>query len=53
MRVAFYGLRGITVGANAERILPINFKQVGRLVEDVGDCLVIHMLKINKNGKQG
>ena len=53
MCVAFDGLRGIAVGANAERILPINFEQVGRLVEDVGDCLVIHMLKINKNGEQG
>ena len=51
--MAFDGLRGIAVGANAERILPINFQQVGRLVEDVGDRLVIHMLKINKNAEQG
>ena len=53
MRVAFDGLRGIAIGANAERILPINFEQVGRLVQNVGDRLVIHMLKINKNGERG
>ena len=53
MRVAFDGLRGIAVGANAERILPVDFEQVGGLVENVGDRLVIHMLKINKNGEQG
>jgi hypothetical protein len=42
MRVAFDRLRGIAVGANAERILPIDFEQVGRFVQDVGDRLVIH-----------
>src|ERR1035441_9177361 len=40
--VIFYSLCGIAVGTDAERILPINFEQVGSFVENVGDGLVVH-----------
>ena len=42
LRQVFDGLRGVPIGANAERILPIDFEQVGSFVQQVGDGLVIH-----------
>jgi hypothetical protein len=39
------GLCGVAIGADAEGILPVDFEQVGSLVEDVRDSLVIHALK--------
>ena len=42
LRVILDGLRGVAVGADAERILPIDLEQVGGLVENVGDGLVVH-----------
>jgi hypothetical protein len=37
------GLRGIAVGANAEGVLAVDLEQVGGLVENVGDGLVVHV----------
>ena len=42
LRVILDGLRGVAVGADAERILPVDFEQVGGFVENVGDGLVVH-----------
>ena len=36
------GLSGVAVGADAERILAVDFEQVGGFVEDVGDGFVVH-----------
>ena len=52
VRMIFDGLRGIAVGADAEGILAVDLQQVGSFVEDVGNGLVIHVLKINKIRKQ-
>src|SRR5205807_6684876 len=42
LRQVFDRLRGVAIGANAERILPIDSEQVGSFVQQVGDGLVIH-----------
>ncbi len=52
LRVVLDRLCGIAVGADAKRILPIDFEQVGGFVKNVGDGLVVHRLKINKIGGQ-
>ncbi len=43
------GLGGVAIGTDAERVLPIDFQQVGGFEKDVGDRLVVHAPKINKN----
>jgi hypothetical protein len=48
LRMILDGLRSVTVGANAERVLAVDLKQVGGVEEDVGDSLVVHAPKINK-----
>src|ERR1035437_1060064 len=47
------GLRGVAVRADTERVLPINFEQVGSFVENVGDGLVVHRLKIKQDWTAG
>src|SRR5690242_36769 len=42
LRMIFNRLRCIPVRANAERILSIDFQQVGSLEKNVGDGLVVH-----------
>ena len=42
LRHGLDGLGGVAVGADAEGILAVDFEQVGGLVEDAGDGLVIH-----------
>ena len=49
----FDGLGGVAVGANAEGILGIDFQQVRSFVEDVGDRLVIHGIKIKQDWVAG
>jgi hypothetical protein len=49
LRVIFDGLGGIAVGADAERILAVDFEQIGGFVENRGDGFIVHGLKINKN----
>ena len=43
------GLRGISIGADAEGILSVDLEQVGGFEEDVGDGLVVHELKDKPN----
>ncbi len=50
LRVIFNRLRRVAVGANAERVLPIDFEQIRRFIKNVGDGLVVHRLKIIKMG---
>ena len=45
----FDGLRGVAIGADAKRILPVDLEQIGGFVEDRGDGFIVHGLKINKN----
>jgi hypothetical protein len=53
LRMILDGLGGVAVGTNAEGILPIDFKQVGSLVKDVGDGFIVHRVKINKIRLEG
>ena len=43
------GLCGIAVGTNAERILAVDFEEIGGLVKDGSDGFIVHRLKINTN----
>ncbi len=47
--IVFDGLGGVAIRADAEGILSVNFQQVRGLVEDVGDRLVVHGLKIKQD----
>ena len=42
-------LGGVAVGADAERILAVDFEQISGFVQDRGDGFIVHGLKINKN----
>ena len=47
------GFGGVAVGADAERILPVDFEQVGGLVENAGDGFVVHgKVRVNKVGRE-
>ena len=50
LRMVLDRLRGVAVGADAEGILAVDFEQVGGLVENVGDGLVVHGrgIRVNK-----
>jgi hypothetical protein len=48
--VILHGLGGVAVGADAERILTVDFEQISGFVENRGDGFIVHGLKINKNG---
>ncbi len=43
LRLSFNRFGGIAVGADAEGILAVNFKQVGSFVKDAGDGFVVHV----------
>ena len=45
LRMILNRLRGVAVRANAEGILPIDLEQVGSLVKNIGDGLVVHVLQ--------
>jgi len=45
----FHSLGCVAVGANAERILTVDFEQVGGFVKNVGDGFVVHGLKLNQD----
>src|SRR5215471_1102595 len=53
LRMIFNRLRGIPVRANAERILSIDFQQVGSLEENICDGLVIHGRNKGKSDSAG
>ena len=53
LRAVLDGLRGVAVGADAEGVLPVDFEQVGGFVENVGDGLVVHRLKIKQDWRAG
>jgi hypothetical protein len=52
LRQRFNRRRRISVRANAERILPVDFEQVGGLIEKRRDGLVVHALGIRLNELQ-
>jgi hypothetical protein len=43
------GLGSVAIGADAERILTVDFQQVGGFVKDVGDRLVVHGIEIKQD----
>ncbi len=53
VRVILDGLRRVAIGTDAEGILAVDLEQVGGLVEDVGDGLVIHGEEIRLNQMSG
>ena len=42
LRQRFNGLRGVAIGANAKRVLPVDLQQIGSFVEKSGYGLVVH-----------
>src|SRR5579863_5239360 len=49
----FNSLGGVAVGADAKRILRIDFQQVRSFVENVGDSLVVHGIKLKQDLSAG
>jgi hypothetical protein len=48
MRVILDGLGSVAVRTDAKGILSVDLQQVSGLKQDIGDCFVIHALKINQ-----
>jgi hypothetical protein len=48
MRVILDGLGSVAVRTDAKGILAVDLQQVSGLKQDIGDCFVIHALKINQ-----
>ena len=53
LRMVLNGLGGVAVGADAKRILRVDFQHVGSFVQNAGDGLVIHGLKIKQDWDAG
>src|SRR5713226_1427467 len=54
LRQLFNGLGGVAVGTDAERILAVDFEQVGGFVKNARDGLVVHAeVKIKQVGARG
>ena len=49
MRVVLDGLGGIAVRTDTKGILSVDLQQVSGLKQDIGDCFVVHALKINQS----
>ena len=48
LRKGFDSFGGIAIGANAERICGVDFKQVGSFVENSGDGLIVHARRLKQ-----